>query len=111
MFDGIISAILIVKCSIENISTVNIKHSMLVQCWATISDTGLALKHYILDKYNFNQILGVLKSSELSVVYYKGPLLSIDFCDSIKAITHASPNMYINMKNMDLIQINYPDRL
>ena len=85
---------------------------MLVQCWATIWDTGLALKHYILEKYNFNyQILWVLKRSELPVAYYQGPLLSIDFCVSIQAITHASLDMYIHMKNMDLIQINYPNRL
>ena len=80
---------------------------------------GIETLHIGQMYFNY-QILGVFKRSELPVAYYKGPLLSIDFCDSFQAITHASPDMYIIeptlnhmviLKNMDLIQINYPDRL
>ena len=80
---------------------------------------GIETLHIGQMYFNY-QILGVFKRSELPVAYYKGPLLRIDFCDSFQAITHASPDIYIIeptlnhiviLKNMDLIQINYPDRL
>ena len=56
------SVILIVKCSILNISnnTIHIKHQVLVQCWAAVCDSGSSFKHFGINLLNVLSINGAL---------------------------------------------------
>ena len=45
-FSAITTLILMFKSRIQNVATIDFKHPMLVQCWATVRDAGPSLKHY-----------------------------------------------------------------